>query len=276
VVAVFSILSVAFNEPAMALNLAAAIIRGNDDAAQIIRERYTIKRELVRFLPQQAGDADRFARHILTSSFHESMKATVSSEDWAVSARQGLPVAGGEWLYVLCRTVRPKCVVETGVASGVSTAYILKALDDNGAGRLYSIDLPSREQELWKSSPDYQSRTTPEQRLSLTSTDLRPTGWLIPEGLKSRWTLQTGLSREKLPRLLNELRQVDVFLHDSEHTYDNMLWEYRTVWPHLAKGGVLLSHDIGWNSAFQDFAREVNNPRFSLTGFGAILKQGPG
>jgi hypothetical protein len=270
VVAVVSILSKAIKEPAMALQFAAVIIRGNDDAAQIIRERYRIKRDVAKILPQQAREADRFARHILTSSFHASLKTAASSDACVLSGRQGLPVTGGEVLYVLCRTIRPKCVVETGVGPGVSTAYMLKALDDNDFGRLYSIDLPSREEELWKSSPDYQP--SPEQRLSLKSTDLRPTGWLIPEGLKSRWTLQTGLSRDVLPWLLNELGQVNIFLHDSEHTYGNMLLEYSTVWPHLPNGGVLLSHDIGWNSSFQDFSREVNNSWFSLAGFGAILK----
>jgi hypothetical protein len=38
--------------------------------------------------------------------------------------------------------LRREFVVETGIATGVSTALISAAVIENGAGRLYSIDLP--------------------------------------------------------------------------------------------------------------------------------------
>ena len=44
--------------------------------------------------------------------------------------------------YLLVRLIKPKCIVETGVSAGVSSAYILQALQDNEKGMLYSIDLP--------------------------------------------------------------------------------------------------------------------------------------
>ena len=45
-------------------------------------------------------------------------------------------------LYALCRKLKPDVVVETGVASGVSSSYILCALHENEHGQLYSIDVP--------------------------------------------------------------------------------------------------------------------------------------
>ena len=48
-----------------------------------------------------------------------------------------------ELLYGLVRALRPEVVVETGVATGVTSAYLLAALADNDAGELQSIDLPS-------------------------------------------------------------------------------------------------------------------------------------
>jgi hypothetical protein len=45
-------------------------------------------------------------------------------------------------LYRLLRELRPRVSVETGVCNGVSTAFLLLALEDNEAGDLYSIDLP--------------------------------------------------------------------------------------------------------------------------------------
>ena len=137
-------------------------------------------------------------------------------------------------VYALVRLLRPERVVETGVADGTTSAYILRALEDNGRGHLYSIDLPS-------------DRLPPGAA----------PGWIVDDRLRHRWTLRIGRSEDLLKPLLSELRAIDVFLHDSLHTYDNMLFEYRTAWPFLTPGGLLLSHDIGRNSAFFDFAREV-------------------
>jgi hypothetical protein len=49
----------------------------------------------------------------------------------------------GPLLYVLIRALKPKIVLETGVASGVSTLFMLQALNHNTHGTLYSIDLPN-------------------------------------------------------------------------------------------------------------------------------------
>jgi hypothetical protein len=47
-----------------------------------------------------------------------------------------------EIFYILMRKVKPKIVVETGVSFGVTSSFILQAMEDNGFGTLYSIDLP--------------------------------------------------------------------------------------------------------------------------------------
>jgi hypothetical protein len=44
--------------------------------------------------------------------------------------------------YAMCRALKPNVVVETGIAYGVSTAFVLKALDVNRNGKLHSVDLP--------------------------------------------------------------------------------------------------------------------------------------
>ncbi len=45
-------------------------------------------------------------------------------------------------IWCLTRHLRPKKVVETGVAHGVTSRCVLEALARNGDGRLWSIDLP--------------------------------------------------------------------------------------------------------------------------------------
>lgn len=155
-------------------------------------------------------------------------------------------------LYAIVLSSSPEIVIETGVASGVSSAHILLALEDNGKGQLFSIDLPTERWPLPKG---------------------KQPGWLIPEELRHRWTLRLGRSSEILPDALQQFKSVDIFLHDSEHSYENMEWEYQVVWPYLKKRGLLLSHDINANKAFLEFSREKKSPKFTYTGgFGGIVK----
>jgi hypothetical protein len=48
----------------------------------------------------------------------------------------------GRTCYALCRALKPQVVLETGVAFGVTSSFILKALAVNASGALHSIDLP--------------------------------------------------------------------------------------------------------------------------------------
>ena len=68
-------------------------------------------------------------------------------------------------LYTLSRSIKPGIVVETGVASGISSAYILRALDKNNHGKLFSIDLP------WQTKNSYGEMTP---HLSIAKTAIPP------------------------------------------------------------------------------------------------------
>lgn len=149
-----------------------------------------------------------------------------------------LSVLRAPTLYVLCRILKPEIVVETGVAEGFSSSLILYALKKNNKGNLYSIDLPNQ----------------PGQNLEEDKT----TGWLVPEYLRKRWALILGSSREKLPGLLNNLKKLDIFYHDSDHSYDNMMFEFEEAKKILKPEGILISDDITENDAFFDFCREYN------------------
>jgi len=153
--------------------------------------------------------------------------------------------------YAVVRACQPKIIVETGVANGVSSAYILLALQTNGGGTLYSIGL---------NDPEYLPAG-------------KPLGWVVPQEFRSEWKLLVGDSRAILPGLLDELGSTDVFIHDSLHTYEHMFWEFRQAYPHLRSGGLLLSDDAKWNPAFLEFAREVTATRAKiLRGVGFLQK----
>lgn len=155
-------------------------------------------------------------------------------------------------LYVLCRLLEPEIIVETGVADGFSSFFILNALQANKKGHLYSIDLPNQ----------------PGQELK----DGKITGWFVPESLKNRWTLIIGSSKERLPLLLSELKEVNIFYHDSDHSYENMMFEFKEAWPYLKESGILVSDDITDNQAFDDFSRLNQNRFLKLFKLGIIKK----
>lgn len=153
-------------------------------------------------------------------------------------------------LYLLIKSLKPENVVETGVAEGISTSVILKALMENGKGSLFSIDL--------------------------AATDPGRIGLVIPNSLRDRWHFFPGNSLEILPNLLAKLRTIDLFYHDSDHSYRHMITEYKLVWPYLTTNGILCSDDIDQNTAFNDFAQSVQ-PAASLRigRLGLIVKGGP-
>ena len=119
-------------------------------------------------------------------------------------------------LYGLTRWLRPAAIVESGGYIGMSSTFILKALADEKltTSKLYSIEL-SQECEQ---------------------------GALIPDELRSassgfvpmRGKVEDFLKRNELPP------SIDMFLHDSSHSYRHMLWEFRQFWPRLRDGGLLM------------------------------------
>jgi len=144
-----------------------------------------------------------------------------------------------EVLYHIVRWFKPHLVVETGVANGISSSFILAAMDANQTGQLYSID--------W--SGDQESSFVPKGK------DI---GWMIPDQLRKRWHLEIGKTEDKLQPLLERIGRLDIFLHDSDHTYDTMMYEYTTAWPYIAKHGLLLSDDAKMSTAFIEFTQDMN------------------
>jgi predicted O-methyltransferase YrrM len=134
-------------------------------------------------------------------------------------------------LYGLTRWQRPTVIVESGGYLGMSSAFILKALADEGLtnAKLYSLEL----------SQDCDH------------------GALIPSHLRSQFVPLKGrvedfIKRDELPS------PIDMFLHDSSHHYRHMLWEFRQFWGRLRDGGLLVSHDVHFNAAFAEFVAKTH------------------
>jgi len=160
-------------------------------------------------------------------------------------------------LYSLVRTFKPEIVIETGVGPGGSSALILLGLQKNGKGHLYSIDLPGNDALIYpKIGKHYNIHIPPGYDV----------GWLVPPSLRQRWSLIIGDSKELLPELVSKLGRVDMFLHDSLHTDDHILFELYAVFPYLTENGLLLADDVNdyWSTAFIRFCKENNIPYIVL------------
>jgi predicted O-methyltransferase YrrM len=217
----------------------AARTTGLDLAAMLDLSSKYLGLDLSGFLHDPGAEAIR--EHIASERALLNRPASAAMHD----ADAGLP----DFCYVICRALKPRVVVETGVGSGVTTSFILKALAANNEGHLWSIDLPPIGAEQFAGS-------------------------FVPQHLHSRWTLLRGRSRHLLPKLLADLPAPDVFLHDSLHTTRNMAFEFQAAWEKMKAGGVLLSDDIHLSKAF---ARFVNDKHvgLSLAGnrFGVAFKR---
>ena len=151
-------------------------------------------------------------------------------------------------LYAVLRKLRPTVAVETGVCNGVSTAFMLLALDANREGELHSIDLPEIAGE------DYEPGTFWDGKGGAVVPAGEEPGWMVPADLRGRWHLRIGRSQDELPPLLDRLATIDFFIHDSEHSDDCMTFEFHAAWSALRAGGELAADDVTANDAFDRFA----------------------
>ena len=145
----------------------------------------------------------------------------------------------GRLCYALTRIKRPMAILETGVCYGVTSSFMLKALQVNGHGSLYSIDLPP----LGENADAFVGR-------------------LIPPDLRRNWKLNRGSSRKLLSGILRSIGELDMFVHDSLHTYRNMRFEFELVAPYLTSDAIVVADDIEGNSAFDEWSRNAR-PAYS-------------
>lgn len=163
----------------------------------------------------------------------------------------GMRTLHAELLWVIVRSQKPKTIVETGVCNGLSSAVLLEAIAKNGSGLLVSVDLPEFTDAQLNKFAVWDGKGGAAIPAG------KDVGWLVsPEHLPS-WRLELGPCQELLRPLLEELTPIDLFIHDSEHSYENQLFEFRAGFEALRPGGVLVATDITWSDAFDHFWLEI-------------------
>lgn len=184
----------------------------------------------------------------LSSAFSELSGNTIRGKGIGAG---GVKPLHGEMLWALVRTRKPEVIVETGVCNGLSSSIILEALELNGTGRLVSVDLPEF------SDPELNTVKFWEGKGGAVIPAGRAAGWLVPADRKHRWNLELGKSSELLDKIFADTGKVDIFIHDSEHSYENQMFEFTEGFKALKSGGVLVATDINWSDAFDDFWEKI-------------------
>lgn len=165
------------------------------------------------------------------------------------------------FLYWVVRRLKPKTIVQTGVCNGLSSAFMMLALAKNGPeGSLHVIDMPP------VFDPNDPAWTVKDKVYGVTIPEGKTSGWLVPDAYRGRFEVQNGDAKLLLPPLLKKLGTIDMFYHDSDHTYDHMMFEFKESKAHLTKSGVIVSDDISWNASLWDFADEYHVPAYNYRG----------
>jgi predicted O-methyltransferase YrrM len=134
--------------------------------------------------------------------------------------------------YAIARALKPEVVVETGVHSGLGSVLLLRALDRNRSGLLLSFDVDPQ------------------------------AGWLVPEGLRSRWRMIVGKTTDTLEGAIAG-RTVGMVVHDSDHSYDCEYFELTTALRHAAPEIAVVSDNSHVTTALPDVLREFGvEPHF--------------
>lgn len=139
---------------------------------------------------------------------------------------------GGHYplLYFMVRYMKPREVVETGVAAGWSSQALLLALRKNGGGKLFSSDFP------------YFRLKNPERYI----------GYIVDADLRESWTLLTAGDRYNLPLIARLADTIDLFHYDSDKTYRGRAFALERLEPKFSETAAVLFDDIQDNFQFKD------------------------
>jgi hypothetical protein len=151
--------------------------------------------------------------------------------------------------YALVRATQPLVVVETGTEKGLGSLVIAEALKANGRGHLHTIDIEESSGLLI--GPEYQSFVTRVHSDSVLA--------------------------------LPDIENVDVFLHDSDHSAEHERNEYIAVAANLTESAIVLSDNSHatselseWSSdqgrRFYYFAEKPKNHWYPGAGIGVSVR----
>ena len=152
-------------------------------------------------------------------------------------------------LYFLIRKFKLVNIVETGVAAGWSSLFILRALKKNGKGYLYSSDFP------------YFRQQNPEKNIGLLAKN---------ESNKDDWFLDIRGDDVALPKIVQLLKNntIDLIHYDSDKSYSGRDKALKVLNPKINSKTIIIFDDIQDNLHFKNYI-EKNDKKFISIRFNA-------
>lgn len=144
-------------------------------------------------------------------------------------------IANVKFLYSLVISKKKINCIECGVSMGGSSVAILKGLQKNNEGVLFSNDLPY----LWIENP------------------LKKIGILIDEKLKEKWFLTIGDDKDNLTSMLNQIKTIDLAYYDSNKLYENRVYFFKSIYPFMNDKCTVIFDDIIDNDHFYDLSKSL-------------------
>jgi glycosyltransferase involved in cell wall biosynthesis/predicted O-methyltransferase YrrM len=172
----------------------------------------------------EIGDVRSWMTELETDQeFHARLTERLAANPtWRINATEPHLARRYGW-YAIVRALQPDNVVETGTHLGLGSCVIAAALLRNGHGRLTTIDIDD------------------------------DSGYLIEEPWSSVIDRRVGSSVD----VLAKLREVDMFLHDSLHTYEYENAELTAVEPNLKADAIVLSDNAHDSAALSHWAERA-------------------
>jgi len=133
-------------------------------------------------------------------------------------------------VYLIVRIQMPNVLLETGVANGHSSFFLLNAILKNGQGYLTSTDT--------------------SQSVGSLLTDEEKSSWMLK-------VIDPTRTRESFIEVVESLPSIDFFIHDSDHSYLWSKFEYETVLKKMSPGSIMASDDVNYSYSFIDFTKKI-------------------
>lgn len=121
-------------------------------------------------------------------------------------------------LYWLLRELKPSNVIETGTHRGLTTLYMLAALEDNGKGHLHTAD-PNTQ---WSQTSNFRKFPALEKRVTYYP--------------------------EKGSAMIAKLADIDLAFIDGFHEDYEVLREWEQLAPRLSENAVVVFHDCWYGN----------------------------
>ena len=135
-------------------------------------------------------------------------------------------------LYFLIKLINAKTVLETGVEAGASSQSILKALNLNRGGKLYSSDLAFILNE-------------------------HQVGRLVSDEFRNNWFLTHKGDKENILKIFEKEKKFDLIYYDSDKSYESKKWFYEEIKKNpLPK--ILVYDDIDRDAFFSELVKSFN------------------